>query len=360
LSPINILLVRLGSLGDIVHALPVAAALRDRYPDARLDWLVDARHVAILDLVPMVDRRIVVSPRGSLRVDRPGHAGDRQFAGRGGLLSAIRFLRQQRYDAALDLQGLIKSAVFARASGARRVIGFERAHLRERQARALYTEAAPIPPGVHVVFKNLSVLRALGIDPPAAPGFPIDIPFSPGLEALRTALAPRALEDGYALVNPGAAWPNKRWPPERFGRVATALQQRYGLPSVVSWGPGEEDLARAVAAASGGSAILAPPTGIGDLLAIARGAALAVSGDTGPLHLAAATGTPLVALFGPTDPSRNGPWRQDDVSLSRFAECVCHYERRCRRERPCIEEITVEEVLGAIERRLATARRAQA
>jgi ADP-heptose:LPS heptosyltransferase len=165
---------------------------------------------------------------------------------------------------------------------------------------------------------------------------------------------------GYSLINPGAAWPNKRWPAERFGAVAAALKQRHGLASVVSWGPGEQSLARDVAAASAGAAAPAPPTAIGDFLAIARDAALAVSGDTGPLHLDAAVGTPIVALFGPTDPSRNGPWSPDDVSFSRFADCVCHYERRCRRARPCIEDISVEDVLGAIDRRLAIAKRAHA
>jgi lipopolysaccharide heptosyltransferase I len=355
---LNLLLVRLGSLGDIVHALPVAAALRDRYPDARIDWLVDARHAALLDLVPLVDRRIVVSPAGRLRVDRPGHPGDRRFSGRTGVLSAIRFLRDQRYDAAVDLQGLIKSAVLARASGARRVVGFDRANLREPQARAFYTESVAPPPGVHVVEKNLAVLPVLGAPVPAVPRFPLDIPFSPGLEAVRAALGPDTWARGYALVNPGAAWPNKRWPPTRFGELAAALKQRHGLASVVSWGPGEESLGRDVAGASGGAALVAPPTSVGDLLAIARDAVFAVSGDTGPLHLAAAVGTPIVALFGPTDPARNGPWSPDDVSLSRFADCVCHYERRCRRARPCIEDISVEDVLAAIERRLAIPRRA--
>lgn len=359
MSEPRFLVVRLGSLGDIVHALPVAAALRERYPDARLDWLVDARHAALLDLVPVVDRRIIVSPSGRLRVDRPGHPGDRRFSGRAGVLGAIRFLRQQQYDAAVDLQGLIKSAVLARASGARRVIGFDRAHLREPQARALYTESVVPPTGIHVVAKNLAVLPALGSPVPTTPRFPIDVPFSPALEALRATLgeSPAA---GYALINPGAAWPNKRWPPARFGATAGALRHRHGLASVVSWGPGEESLAQHVVAASDGAAVAAPATSVGDLLAIARDAALAISGDTGPLHLAAAAGTPVVALFGPTDPRRNGPWSPDDVSLSRFADCVCHYERRCRRERPCIEDISVEDLLGAIERRLAIARDAHA
>jgi heptosyltransferase-1 len=357
----QILIVRLGSLGDIVHALPVAAAIRRHHPRVRLDWLVDARYSAILDLVPAVDRRIVISPASLLRADRPGHPADVRFAGRLGVMAAIRWLRRQQYDAALDLQGLIKSAVLARASGAARVVGFERGHLREPQARRFYTEAiVPSAPAGHVVSKNLSMLSALGMQAPALLEFPIEVPFSPALEAVRSRLREAGGGQGYALLNPGAAWPNKRWPADRLGAVALELKKVHGLASVVCWGPREEELAQRIVAASGGSAIATPPTGVGDLVALARDAAVVVSGDTGPLHLAAAAGAPIVALFGPTDPARNGPWSEDDISLSRFADCVCHYERRCRRERPCIEEITVEDVLGAIERRLAIARRARA
>lgn len=353
----KLLLVRLGSLGDLVHALPVAAALRERYPEARIDWLVDARYSAILELVPILDRRIVISPSGRLRADRPGHPNDRRFSGWMGILPAIRDLRRRGYDAALDLQGLIKSAVLARASGARRIIGFDPDHLRERQARLFYTETCrpnPLPGRHHVIQKNLCLLPALGAAIPQELRFPIDVPLSPALDTIRHTLDAMGAP-AFALINPGAAWPNKRWPADRFGAVAAALRARHGLASVVSWGRGEEDLAQRVVSASKGAAIAAPPTGIGDLVAIARGATLAVSGDTGPLHLAGAAGTPIVAVFGPTDAARNGPWSPADISLSRFADCVCHYERRCRRDRPCIEEITVEDVLGAIERRLAFA-----
>lgn len=121
------------------------------------------------------------------------------------------------------------------------------------------------------------------------------------------------------------------------------------------WGPGEERLARAVAGTSDGTAAVAPPTRLADIVALSGAAALMISGDTGPLHLAAAAGAPIVALFGPTDPARNGPWAADDISLSRYGECACHYRRRCRRTPACIEDITQEEVRGAVNRRLAVA-----
>ena len=334
----KLLLVRLGALGDIVHALPVAAALRERYPDAQIDWLVDARHAAILGFVPVVSGRAVVDFRRTADV-----------------LHEVGRLRRERYDVAIDLQGLVKSAAFAWLSGAARVIGFDRRHLRERAASIFYSEHVNSGDVAHVIDKNLSVLDVFGIGERRR-RFPIAVPASSALEPV----AGRVAHDGrrgFALVNPGAAWPNKRWPPGRFGAAAAWIAEAHGLLPVVLWGPGEQDLAIRVVDASMGAAMLAPRTGIGDLLALSRGARLMLSGDTGPLHLAAAVGTPIVALFGPTDPARNGPWDDADISLSRYGECVCHYQRRCRRSRACIEDISVEDARGAIDQRLAAAER---
>jgi lipopolysaccharide heptosyltransferase I len=333
----NILLVRLGALGDIVHTLPVAAALRAHLPGSRLDWLVDVRHAPLLDLVPVLDGRV--------RVDsgRPSS-----------LVAVTRELRRRRYDIAVDLQGLVKSAALARLSGAGRVAGFTRRHLREGAASLFYGQRVEPRAGGHVIDKNLSLLEVFGIEDRAR-RFPIDVPASTALAPVAERVA-RDGRRGYALVNPGAAWPNKRWPPDRFGEVSSRLATRHGLVPVVLWGPGEQGLARAVVAASAGAAMAAPPTGVADILALACGARVMISGDTGPLHLAAAVGAPLVAMFGPTDAARNGPWNAADISLSRFGECVCHYRRRCRRDRACIEDLSVEDVSGAIDRRLAADR----
>jgi lipopolysaccharide heptosyltransferase I len=340
---VKILLVRLGSLGDIVHALPVAAALRDRHPDAQIDWLVDARYATILGLVPAISRRVIL---GRYEGGRGGAPTVRDW------LTTIAALRRERYDAAVDLQGLIKSALLARLSGARRVIGFGRSHLRERAAGVLYSETVDPGGAVHVVDKNLSALHAFGItDAPRR--FPLVVGDLSGT-GVSPVQAPAGVPPvAYALLNPGAAWPNKRWPAERFGAIAVWLHEAHGLRSLVLWGPGEERLASRIVACSEGAATQSPPTGIAEILALARGARLMLSGDTGPLHLAAAVGTPIVALFGPTMAERNGPWDPGDISLSRFDECVCHYQRRCRRDRPCIDDITLEDVRGAIDRRLA-------
>lgn len=335
------LIVRLGALGDIVHAIPVAAALRRAFPAARIDWLVSAKHREILDLVPVIDRRLAVNDRGG--------AG-----GGASLVAAVRELRRTRYDAAIDLQGLIKSAVIACGSGATRVIGFSSRQLRERPARLFYTDVHDSGGGMfdradtrHVVQRNLGLLEALGLKVETAE-FPLD--------AVASEIARAVGEQAggqYALLNPGAAWPNKRWPPARLAQVAVALADRHRLRSVVLWGPGERELAEEVVARSGGAARLLPRTSIADVVALARGARLMISGDTGPTHIAAAVGTPLVGIYGPTRPERNGPWRPNDVTVSRADVCECHHLRRCARETMCLSEIEAGEVLEAVERRLA-------
>lgn len=334
----NIVVVRLGSLGDVIHAVPAAAALRAAFPDSRIDWLVDARHRPMVDLVTVVDTAVAL--------ERPTLAG---------WTDVVRRLRQTRYDVALDLQGLLKSALLARASGAPRVIGFSIWHLREKTARPFYsqTDSPPeAPASVHVIDKNLRLLRTLGVDDRR-----IVFPFA-RVESRALAEVRSALGDGrpFALINPGGAWPNKRWPAERFGEVAAFLRDVRGLASVVLWGPGEEPLARTVADRSRGAARVAPPTSLGDLLELSRAASLMVSGDTGPLHIAAAVGTRVVAIFGPTDPARNGPWSAEDVTVSRFGVCGCHYERRCHRDAWCLADVTVAEVTAAIQQRLSGAR----
>jgi lipopolysaccharide heptosyltransferase I len=339
---VRALIVRLGALGDVVHAIPVAAALRRAFPDARIDWLVSAKHREILDLVPVVDRRLVINDRSDAR-------GGTSLAG------AVRELRRARYDVAIDLQGLIKSALLARSSGAPRVIGFASRYARERAARLFYSETHdPGRGGLydpretrHVVDINLGLLARLGVANPARE-FPLD--------AVASAAADRVVDrtgGRFALLNPGAAWPNKRWPPERLAAVAVDLRERHALTSVVLWGPSEEALAGAVVAAASGAAILSPRTSIADLVALARRAALMVSGDTGPTHIAAAVGTPLVGIYGPTRPARNGPLSPLDLAVSRDTICRCHHLRQCRLDRMCLLDIEVAEVAAAVERRLA-------
>jgi heptosyltransferase I len=337
----RILIVRLSALGDIIHALPVLAALREANPSATIDWVVDARHAGLFHHVEGVTRRIVV--RAEASADR----GDVvTFAGTVGFLGVVRFLRQQQYDVAFDLQGLIKSGAIVGSSGAARVIGFAPGRLREPQAAWFYSEAVTSPVDAHVVYKNLGVLSQVGITP-GPPRFPLRVPASAIADEIAAQLG------SYVVLNPGGGWPNKRWPPSRLGELAIRIRERFDVNSVVIWGKREEALADAVVAASDEAAVRVPATELGDLIAINARAMLVVSGDTGPLHIAGALGTPIVGLYGPTVPSRNGPWDADDEVVSRSGECDCYHKRECSRSTPCLNDVSVNEVFAAVGRRLA-------
>ena len=293
---------------------------------------MDRRNVEIVRLVPIVDRAIVL--------ERPTL---------GGWLAVIRELRRVRYDVAVDLQGLMKSAVLARASGARRVLGFSIWHLRERSARPFYSETAA-PGGAHVIAKNFALVARLGARE-GAWRFPLEVAASPALDAVRAALEP-----GTAPLR--APQSRRRVAEQALAagalRRGRAVPRRAVRPAVGrAVGAGRAGARRRGRRRVGGAALQAPPTTIANLVALSRAAALVVSGDTGPLHIAAAAGAPIVSLFGPTDPARNGPWAAADRIVSRYETCACHYGRRCRAREWCLGAIEVDEVTRAIEARLS-------
>jgi heptosyltransferase-1 len=332
----RLLVVRLGSLGDLVHALPAVAAIRRAHPHAQIDWLVDRVHRDLLDLVPVITTVVPL-----------------RRANAAGWLDARRDLRRRQYEVAIDFQGLIKSALLARISGAPRVIGFDRRSAREPMAAWCYTQAVPVGDQGHVVDKNLRLAAALGA-PVDRREFPLVAPPSRAFDELCGMVG-----GPFAILNCGAAWPNKRWPPEPFGALASWLLSTHGLRPVVLWGPGEREIAEAIVRVSKGAAVIAPATNLGDLVTLCREARLMVSGDTGPTHIAGAVGTPIVALFGPTTAVRNGPWNAGDESISRYEACACHYQRVCRHgagERWCLGTITLADVQQAIDRRLGGGR----
>ena len=290
------LVVRLSSIGDVVHALPAAAALRAH--GWEVGWVVEPAARPLLESYPLLTHLTPVPSARRFRI-RPAR-------------EAVAALRAHGYDVALDFQGLWKSAAWARLSGARRVIGWSRRWRREPMSAVLAGERVELPPTItHVIDENLALLRPLGIDAVGRRWFALP---RPGAEAygVGSALAQMGVaEDGLVVLNPGGGWPEKLWPAESFGALARLLRDR-GLRPVVSWGPGEEPLADRVVAASGGAAVRCFPTTLLGFVELARRARLLVAGDTGPLHLACAVGTPVVALFGPTDPARNGPFSPED------------------------------------------------
>jgi lipopolysaccharide heptosyltransferase I len=304
-------LVKLSALGDVIHALPLARALRRAYPDAEISWLVEAREAAVLREHPDIDHVIPVDTRGWRRRLGPARAGSLWA----GLRELRTRLRARRFEVAVDAQGLIKSGVLTRLTGAPQRVGFAASRCKER-LNALFTNrhVTPPPGAVHVVDQNLALLGALGI-PASAPEFLIP----PRAEAQRRMdkfLAEAGWKPGDRLValNPGAGQPGKQWAPERFAALGERLGAEAAVRVLLLWGPAESHLARQIALGmrGGGSAaarpLLAPPTDLDELTALLRRTHLMVAGDTGPLHLAAALGTPALGLFGPTSATRNGPY----------------------------------------------------
>jgi ADP-heptose:LPS heptosyltransferase len=269
----------------------------------------------------------------------------------------LRRLRASAFDIALDFQGLLKSAAISRLSGARRRYGFAREHLREPASRFLLTDTVGVPPRTHVIRKNLALAAsALRIEVPSeAPDFAFPIKISPAHDTEAAEAVERAGER-FAILNPGGGWPTKLWDAERFGALADALRTQYGLRSIVTYGPGERELAERVTGASRvtDATVALSPT-LKGFYALARRASLYVGGDTGPTHLAVAAGAPVVGLFGPTEWWRNGSPREEDICVEREdIDCRTDCHRRACDKWICMD-IEVGRVLDAAGERLRRA-----
>jgi heptosyltransferase-1 len=353
--PPRALVVRLGAMGDVLHALPAVAMLRRALPEANIGWVVEARWRELLcapgvELAgsrgagrPLVDEVHLVDTRGWRK--RPLNPETRRE-----FLSAVRGLRACHYDAALDLQGAIKSAVVARLSGASLVLGFR--NPREAIARLLYNGLAD-GRAPHVIEQNVEVvqtwLEEIGLSRATStlsPGTAL-LPRDKASEArVDAALQSRGLAHSpLAILNPGAGWGAKQWAPARYGELATALAVR-GLCSIVNYGPGEEALARQTVEASSGNAVELFST-LSELMALVRRSRLFVGPDTGPMHLAAMLGLKTVALFGPTDPARNGPY-WEGTRVLRDAASITSYSHK-RTTDPGLEKLSVERVLAEVD-----------
>src|SRR5436309_109662 len=344
----RILIVKLGSIGDLVHTLPSLAAMRRGLPRAEISWAVERGSSEILRDNPFLDRLIEIDTK-ALR--RGLMSGETLRAPR----QQLRLLRASAFDLALDFQGLIKSAMIARLSGARRIVGFAREALREPPSRVLLHETISVPQGLHVIRKNLALVEgALRIPIPAeADEFQFPIAIEPAHED--EAANAVGVDRPYAILNPGGGWPTKLWSAEKFGALADELWNHFGLHSLVTHGPGEDTLAgRALSASRSGKA-RAVSLSLKGFYALARQAQVYVGGDTGPTHLAIAARTPIVGLFGPTEWWRNGSPYADDVCVERNdIGCRVDCHRRSCSQWICMD-IDVERVLHAVTERLRRA-----
>ena len=332
-APPRILIVRLSAIGDVLHAVPTAVAVKDAWPEAIVGWVVEGRAGDVLEGHAAVDEIIRV-PRGWLLSPAS-------------IRSLSRDLGRFRADIAIDLQGLLKSGVATVLSRAGARIGAARPHSRECAWLACNRRVRVGRP--HIVERHLELLAALGM-PPGLPRF--DMPRWPTAAAAVAAWFPPK-PGRIAILNPGAGWTSKLWEPERFAAVARGLMDRHGVRSSVVWaGPAESEAADRIVAASEGSALKAPPTTLHELAEACRLAAVFVSSDTGPLHLAAAVGTPCVGLMGPVPASRNGPYGNGHESVEPPAALRPPWERR-KSDSSAMSGIDVESVLSAVGRILA-------
>jgi ADP-heptose:LPS heptosyltransferase len=325
----------LSAIGDVIHGVPVLCALRDALPEAFLAWVVEGRAGDLLDGHPALDELIRV-PRGWLKSPRE-------------VWRLRRRLHELRFDAAIDLQCLTKSAVAAWLSGAPRRIGKGGSDGREL-SRWFHNELVPCG-GTHVIKHYLDLLKPLGITSPAVR---FDLP-ERGVDGqtvdgfLRTS---GLTAGGFVLMNPGAGWASKIWPAERYGELARELAKTHGLASVAVWGvPDELPLAEQIVAASGGHARLAPPTSMTELAALCRRAALFVGSDTGPMHLAVAVGLPTISLHGPSRAEWCGAYGPGNIRLQVRYEEGSALERR-KADDSAMRAIGVELVSEACDRLL--------
>ena len=342
----SLLLVRLSAMGDIIHTLPAAAALRAAFPNATLGWLIEERWAELLCTLrypragrrsperPLVDRVHTVN-LGRWRRSLFSPSTWQQMA------VGLSELRGVKYDTVVDFQGAVRSALLARWSGAPIVYGD--AQPRENAASMFYTRQVEAN-GRHVVEQALDLARAvIGKAPLAETAAGLRVEFPVDADAEKKIASLTADMASFAILNPGAGWGAKQWPVERYGKVAKELA-KDGICSVINYGPGEGELAEAVEMESEGAARKISCS-IAELIALTRRASLLIGGDTGPMHLAAALKIPVVAIFGPTNPARNGPFGTRSIVL-RSASSLTDHSRRHEPEQGLLE-ITPEEVVAA-------------
>jgi lipopolysaccharide heptosyltransferase I len=339
----RVLIVKLGSIGDIVHTLPALAALRAGMPHAEISWVAERSASEILKDNPILDRLIEVDTK-ALR--RGLVSGETLRAPR----QQLRQLRASAFDVALDFQGLLKSASIARLSGARRVFGFSRTGLREPASTVFLSKRISIPPHTHIIRKGLLLLQgALGIPVPSELSFPIGVTSAAEAEAER---ATAETGENYAILNPGGGWPTKLWSAEKFGALADLLWTNFQIRSLVTYGPGEVELAEAVRRSSRSEKATPVSLSLKGFYSLAKRARIYVGGDTGPTHIAVAAGAPIVGLFGPTEWWRNGSPYSEDICVERNdIDCRVDCHRRSCSKWICMD-INVERVFDAVRQRI--------
>ena len=329
MSEPRFLAVRLGSLGDIVHTFPAVSGLRNSFPRAEIIWLTHPRWV---NLVASSGLATQIWP-----VDSRNLASVRQ---------TVAKIRAQRWNAAIDYQGLWKSALLPFLAGVPKRIGFSSETIREFGVPILYTDRVPAR-AAHIADQNGELSVRAGAQTAVGP---IKLQVN---ETDRQRVCSDLVAAGigrYVVLSPGGGWRSKCWPAKRFGELCRKIREDLNVRCVINYGPGEENLAAAVKSASGNADPFLYDGELGQLMALLQGAQCIVGGDTGPLHLAIALGTKAVAIFGPTNPTRNGPYPPQPFVL-RDPEAGTTHKRETQTN-PSLLKISVAQVFDAVQRRL--------
>jgi lipopolysaccharide heptosyltransferase I len=334
--PRKVLIIKPSAIGDIVHALPVLSLLRRRWPEAQIHWLVSGPCAGLLEGHPLLSEVIVFNRL------RFGHAWRSPTAS----LALWRFgwgLRTREFDLVIDLQGLLRSGWMSWQSGAPVRIGFA---LAREGGWAFYTHRVPNTPlSVPAVERYLRLADALGLGRE-----PVEFRFATDdadRQAIAAKLAGLPAPGRYAVLLPGSNWATKRWPTASFAALIEPLRKRFGLECVVAGAAGDLKLAEQIPALN-----LAGKTNLRELVALLERAALVIANDSGPMHIAAALGRPLVALYGPTSPERTGPHGHMDSVLQLDLPCRSCYSRRCSHQ-SCLRWLTPQDVLDLADKQLA-------
>lgn len=334
----KILIVKLGAVGDVVHTLPALHSLRKSFPEAFIAWVVERKSMEVITGNSDLDEVIIFERKELQRIFKAD-----------GLFAAYRFFREfadklkgYNFDLVIDFQTLLKSGIITLSSGAKKRIGFDK----WREMNKLFTNYRIKAVSAHTVDKYLELVDAAGGKPDASP---VKIAYSSeDASYVDKFLSEKALAGRpWVAINPGASWTSKLWPVERFAALCDIMED-FEIPVVVIWGPGEEPLVDAIVGATRSSMLnVAPSTSIKQLACLLERSSLYVGGDTGPMHMAVAMGTPVVGIFGPSDPQRNGPYGEGHMILQADIDCIKCWKKSCS-TMECMKNVSSEDVADAV------------
>ena len=340
----KILIVKLSSIGDVVHTLPALAAIRRALPEAEISWVVEKKAAEILRGNSLLSHLIEVDTK-SLRNGKT--IGQTMSAAR----EQLRELRATRFDVALDFQGLLKSSTIAKLAKAEKIYGFNKQNLREPTSRFLLTDKIEINKNSHIINKNLELAKqALDISVPSENfEFPI---YTNGIHQAEAEKIIEQAGERFAILNPAGGWLTKLWHAEKFGALADRLWEEFAMTSVITTAPNEIELSEKVLKNSKSGKVLLAQPGLKGFYELAKRAKIYVGGDTAPTHLAIAARAPVVGIFGPTEWWRNGSPNKNDICVERTdISCRVDCHRRACDNWICME-IDVETVFNAVRKRL--------